>query len=56
MGRFDLGKGDRFDLSKSEGLSKIKIELGWESGADLDLSAFLTGDDGMIQDDADFVF
>lgn len=56
MGRFDLGKGDRFDLKKSEGLSKIKIELGWESGADLDLSAFLTGDDGMIQDDADFVF
>jgi len=56
MGRFDLSKGDRFDFSKSEGLSKIKVILGWESGADLDLSAFLTGDDGMIQDDADFVF
>ena len=56
MGRFDLSKGERFDLGKSEGLSKIKVELGWASGADLDLCAFLVGEDGMIQDDADFVF
>lgn len=56
MGRFDLSKGDRFDLGKSEGLSKIRVDLGWESGADLDLSAFLLGEDGLIQNDADFVF
>ena len=56
MGRFDLSKGDRFDLKKSEGLSKLEVVLGWASGADLDASAFLLGNDGMIGDDADFVF
>ena len=40
MGRFDLSKGDRFDLKKSEGLSKLEVVLGWASGADLDASAF----------------
>ena len=56
MGRFDLSKGERFDLKKSEGLSKLEIELGWASGADLDASAFLLGNDGQIGNDADFVF
>lgn len=56
MGRFDLSKGDRFDLKKSEGLSKLEVVLGWDSGADLDASVFLLGDDGQIGDDADFVF
>ena len=56
MGRFDLSKGDRFDLKKSEGLSKLEVVLGWASGADLDASAFLLGNDGLIGDDADFVF
>ena len=41
MGRFNLNKGDRFNLDKF-GLSQIKVELGWKSGADLDASAFCT--------------
>ena len=55
MGRFDLSKGERFDLKKSEGLSKLEVELGWASGADLDASAFLLGSDGQIGNDADFM-
>lgn len=56
MGRFNLEKGERFKLEKSEGLSNIRVELGWKSGADLDASAFLINEDGVINDDADFVF
>lgn len=56
MARFQIDKGDRFALRKSEGLEKIQVDLNWKSGADLDASAFLVGDDGLIQDDADFVF
>ena len=56
MGRFNLKKGDRFSLSKESGLNKIQVELTWKSGADLDASAFLLGADGVIMDDADFVF
>lgn len=56
MGRFDLKKGERFTLGKGGGLSKIQVDLNWKSGADLDASAFLLGDDGVISEDADFVF
>jgi tellurium resistance protein TerD len=56
MGRFNLNKGDRFNLDKDSGLSQIKVELGWKSGADLDASAFVLNKDGVIGDDADFVF
>lgn len=56
MGRFNLKKGDRFSLSKESGLNKIQVDLTWKSGADLDASAFLLGADGVILDDADFVF
>jgi len=56
MARFDLNKGERFQLKKSEGLSKIQINLGWKSGADLDACAFLLGADGVIVEDADFVY
>lgn len=56
MARFDLNKGERFNLKKSEGLNKIQINLGWKSGADLDACAFLLGADGVIMDDADFVY
>lgn len=56
MGRFNLEKGERFKLDKSEGLNNIRVELGWKSGADLDASAFLVNEDGTIIDDADFVF
>lgn len=60
MARFNLNKGDRFKLDKSEGLNNIQINLGWKSWgddpADLDASAFELGEDGVIMDDADFVF
>ena len=56
MARFQIEKGERFALDKSEGLEKVQIDLNWKSGADLDASAFLVGADGMIMDDADFVF
>lgn len=56
MSRFNLKKGDRFPLSKESGLNKIQVDLTWKSGADLDASAFLLGADGVIMDDADFVF
>ncbi len=55
MGRFDLNKGDRFSLDK-DGLSKIQIDLIWKAGVDLDASAFLLGEDGVITEDADFVY
>ena len=56
--RFNLKKGDRFTLKKSEGLSNLTVSLGWKCGekADLDVSAFLLGEDGVILNDADFVF
>ena len=56
MGRFNISKGERFKIAKSEGLSQIKVNLNWESGADLDASTFLCGDEGVILDDAGFVF
>lgn len=56
MGRFNLSKGERFKIAKSEGLSKIKVVLDWNSDADLDASSFLCGDEGVILDDAGFVF
>ena len=56
MGRFNLSKGERFKIAKSEGLSKIKVVLDWNSDADPDASTFLCGDEGVILDDAGFVF
>ena len=56
MARKKKKKGDRFKLKKSEGLNKIQVNLSWKSGADLDACAFLVGKDGVIDDDADFVF
>lgn len=57
MGRkFDLEKGERFTLGKGDELSAIQVDLNWKSGADLDVSAFLLNDDGVITEDADFVY
>lgn len=56
MGRYNLSKGERFKIAKSDGLSKIKVVLDWDSDADLDASTFLCGDEGVILDDAGFVF
>lgn len=59
MGRFNISKGDRFKIAKSEGLSQIRVQLMWTPTPkveDLDASAFLCGDEGTILDDAGFVF
>ena len=53
---FDLKKGERFSLGKSEELNLIQVDLGWMSGADVDATAFVLGDDGVITEDADFVY
>ncbi|MCS2698088.1 TerD family protein [Phocaeicola dorei] len=53
---FDLKKGEKFSLGKSDELSTIQVDLNWKSGADLDASAFLLNDDGVITEDADFVY
>ena len=59
-----LQKGQKVDLTKGNaGLTKIFIGLGWDTNRydgghdfDLDASAFLTGENGKVQSDADFVF
>ena len=56
MGRFNISKGERFKIAKSEGLSKIQVCLNWNSDADLDASTFMCGDEGVILNDAGFVF
>lgn len=55
MVKIDLNKGDRFLLNKEE-LSKIQVAFSWASAINLDASAFLLREDGVIGDDADFVF
>lgn len=58
MGRFDLKKiesGERFNFSKSFGLDNIRAELTWAKG-DLDVEAWLLNQEGLIVDDAAFVF
>lgn len=56
---FDLAKGEKFALSKEE-LSLIQVDLSWESDplnpADLDATAFLLNEDGVLSEDADFVY
>lgn len=64
----DLQKNDRFPLTKDgdEGYNKIRVDLSWDTtgirskhgleGLDLDACAFLVGEDGVITDDADFVY
>lgn len=56
MARFNLQKGDRFKLAKGEDLEKIRVDLTWESEADLDAEAFLLGNNGLIVEDTDFVY
>ncbi|MDR3165352.1 MAG: TerD family protein [Synergistaceae bacterium] len=59
-----LQKGQKVDLTKGNaGLTKLHIGLGWDTnkydgGADFDLdaAAFLLGESGKVQSEADFVF
>lgn len=55
MSRFNLSKGERFSFAKDEGLN-LTVTLGWEGENDLDASTFLVGEDGVIEDDANFVY
>ena len=56
MSRFNLSKGERFSFAKDEGLNKLTVTLGWEGENDLDASTFLVGEDGVIEDEANFVY
>lgn len=59
-----LQKGQKVDLTKTNpGLTKILAGLGWDtnkydggSAFDLDVAAFLTGADGKVTNDKNFVF
>ena len=58
-----LTKGSNVSLSKEvPGLSKVLVGLGWDARAtdgaafDLDASAFVTGADGKVRSDRDFIF
>lgn len=52
----ELSKGQKFNFGKSDDLSKIRVDLTWEGDADLDVCAFLVGDDGILTNKEDFVF
>ena len=56
MSRFNLSKGERFSFAKDEGLNKLTVTLGWKGENDLDASTFLVGEDGVIEDEANFVY
>ena len=59
-----LAKGQKVDLTKSNpGLKNVIVGLGWDTNKydggfdfDLDTAAFLTGDNGKVTADTDFVF
>ncbi|MGO0823919.1 TerD family protein [Clostridioides difficile] len=59
-----LAKGQKVSLTKSNpGLKKVIVGLGWDINKydggfdfDLDASAFLTGTDGKVTNDGDFIF
>ena len=59
-----LAKGQKVDLTKSNpGLKKVVVGLGWDVNKydggfdfDLDTAAFLTGENGKVTADTDFVF
>ncbi len=56
MTSIQIRKGEPFSLDKSEGIERVMINLSWNSDADVDISAFLVGENGLIRNDADFVF
>ncbi|MDA7837084.1 TerD family protein [Salibacteraceae bacterium] len=54
---FNLSKGSSFNLTKEVPSLKVAgIGLGWNTGADLDVSAFCLAADGHIFDESGFVF
>ena len=56
MSRFNLTKGEKFNLTKeNQGLNEVEFKLTWK-GEDIDASTFLIGKDGIITNDYDFVY
>ena len=59
-----LAKGQKVSLTKTNpGLKKVVVGLGWDTNKydggfdfDLDASAFLTGANGKVTNDGDFIF
>ncbi len=57
-----LQKGQKVELTKGKSLTKVMVGLGWDVNQfdgkdfDLDAAAFLTGANGKVISDADFVF
>lgn len=63
MAAISLSKGQKLSLAKAApGLKKITVGLGWDprpsdgQAFDLDASAFLLSERGMVSSDADFIF
>ena len=60
----NLKKGQKIDLRKSNpGLSTIRVGLGWDTNMfdggddfDLDVSLFMVGKSGKVEQDEDFIF
>ncbi len=52
----ELAKGQKFNFGKEEGLNKIRVDLTWKGDADLDVCAFLVGEDGILTRREDFVY
>lgn len=55
--------GQRVDLTKGTGITKVNVALGWDTNKyhgkqdfDLDVVAFLAQETGKVRDDQDFVF
>lgn len=51
-----IEKGELFSLNKIDCIKRVLICLNWKSDVDIDMSAFLVGEDGLIQNNADFVY
>ena len=51
-----LEKGQSILIDKQPSINRIDITFGWKSGKDVDFFAFLLGSNGIITNDADFVF
>ena len=57
MSGFNLQKGSSFNLSKEAPSLKVAgVGLGWDTEADLDVSAFCVGEDGHIPEMSDLVY
>ena len=60
----NLSKGQKVDLTKGNaGLDSILVGLGWDTNKydgghefDLDVSVFMTGDNGKVENETNFVF